>query len=204
MKLAQRNWQSTVNILNRQSSELWITRFYSLWKTARQLIALPCLTFFTIGPFWAVNGKGRSIIARKFQPFRTKISWYISQNNKTWHSYSAKEDPKNKWITSEAPYVLLKPLLVTRNWQLFSFCEIRKTNTPKSTMEDWLFWALAIEIFHSVNELNPVYIQSLYEQNINSNRHKNDLKVSTENFVVFGGKSAKVLEPSIWNIFRQS
>lgn len=54
------------------------------------------------------------------------------------------------------------------------------------------FWALAIEIFHSVNELNPVYIQSLYEQNINSNRHKNDLKVSTENFVVFGGKSAKV------------
>ena len=66
------------------------------------------------------------------------------------------------------------------------------------------FWAVAIEIFHSVNELNPVYIQSLYEQNINSNRHKNDLKVSTENFVVFGGKSAKVLEPSIWNIFRQS
>ena len=35
---------------------------------------------------------------------------------------------------------------------------------------------LALEVFRSVNKLNPVYMQSLFEENVNPKRHKDDLK----------------------------
>ena len=43
-------------------------------------------------------------------------------------------------------------------------------------MEVQRLWALAIEGFRSVNKLNPVYMQSLFEKNINSKRCKDNLK----------------------------
>ena len=40
---------------------------------------------------------------------------------------------------------------------------------------------LALEVFRSVNKLNPVYVQSLFEncnlRNLTSKRYKNDIKV---------------------------
>ena len=36
---------------------------------------------------------------------------------------------------------------------------------------------LALEVFHSVNKLNPIYMQSLFEKNVNYKRCKDDLKV---------------------------
>ena len=60
---------------------------------------------------------------------------------------------------------------------------------------------LALEIFRSVNKLNPVsYLQSLFEKNKNSLRYKDDLKVPIQSSVTFRDKSVRVLGPRIWNM----
>ena len=43
--------------------------------------------------------------------------------------------------------------------------------------------------FPPVNKLNPVYIQSLSEKNVNSKRFKDDLKVPIRNSVTLGDKN---------------
>ena len=57
-----------------------------------------------------------------------------------------------------------------------------------------------LEVFRSVNKLNPVYMQSLFEKNVNSKRYKDDLKVPIRNSVMFGDKNVRVLGPHIWNM----
>ena len=59
---------------------------------------------------------------------------------------------------------------------------------------------LALEVSRSVNKLNLVYMQSLFEKNVNSKRFKDDLKVPIRNSTAFGDKSVRVLEPHIWNM----
>ena len=44
---------------------------------------------------------------------------------------------------------------------------------------------LALEVFHSVNKLNLVYMQSFFEKSVNSKRYKDDLKVPIQNSVMF-------------------
>ena len=72
--------------------------------------------------------------------------------------------------------------------------------SSKCTMEVCRLRLLALEVFRSVNTLNPVYMQSLFEKNVNSKRYKDDLKVPIRNSVTFGDKSVRVLEPHIWNM----
>ena len=72
--------------------------------------------------------------------------------------------------------------------------------SSKCTMEVRRLRVLALEVFRSVNKLNPVYMQSLFEKNVNSKRYKDDLKVPIRNFVTLGDKSARVLGPQIWNM----
>ena len=67
-------------------------------------------------------------------------------------------------------------------------------------MEVQRLWALAIEGFRSVNKLNPVYMQSLFEKNINSKRYRDDFEVPIQNSVTFRDKSVKVLGTYIWNL----
>ena len=59
---------------------------------------------------------------------------------------------------------------------------------------------LALEVFRSVNKLNAVYMQSLFEKNVNSKRYKNVLKIPIQNSVTFGDKNVIVLGPHIWNM----
>ena len=61
---------------------------------------------------------------------------------------------------------------------------------------------LALEVFRSVNKLNPVYMQSLFEKNVNSKRYKDDLKVPIRDSVTFGDKSVGVFGPHIWNMLQ--
>ena len=70
--------------------------------------------------------------------------------------------------------------------------------SSKCAMEVRRLWAL--EVFRYVNKLNPVYIQSLFEKNVNSKRYKDDLKVPIRSSVMFGDKSVRVLGPHIWNM----
>ena len=72
---------------------------------------------------------------------------------------------------------------------------LNKSN--KCTIEVRRLRVLVLDVFRSVNKLNPVYMQSLFENNVNSKRYKDDLKVPTENFVTFVGKSVRVLGPLI-------
>ena len=72
--------------------------------------------------------------------------------------------------------------------------------SSKCTMEVRRLRVLALEVFRSVNKLNPVYMQSLFEKNVNSKRYKDDLKVPIRNSVTFGDKSVRVLGPHIWNM----
>ena len=59
-------------------------------------------------------------------------------------------------------------------------------------MEVWLLWVLTIDVFCSINQLNPVYMQILFEKNINSKRYKDNFKIPIQNFVTFGDKSLRV------------
>ena len=59
---------------------------------------------------------------------------------------------------------------------------------------------LVLEVFFPINKVKPVYMQSLFEKNVNSKRYKNELKVPIQNFATFGDKSIRVLRPHIWNI----
>ena len=72
--------------------------------------------------------------------------------------------------------------------------------SSKCTMEVRGLRVLALEVFRSVNKLNPVYMQSLFEKNVNSKRYKDDLKVPIRNSVTFGDKSVGVFGPHIWNM----
>ena len=71
---------------------------------------------------------------------------------------------------------------------------------PLQTMEVCRLRVLAFEVLCSVNKLNPVCMQSLFEKNVNSKRHKDDLKVPIRNSVTFGDQSVRVLVPHIWNM----
>ena len=59
---------------------------------------------------------------------------------------------------------------------------------------------LALEIFYSANKLNLVYMQSLFEKNVNSRRSKDNLKVHLGKFVTFGDKNVRLLGSHIWNM----
>ena len=72
--------------------------------------------------------------------------------------------------------------------------------SSKCTMEVRQLRVLVLEAFCSVYKLNPVYMQGLFEKNVNSKRCKDDLKVPFQNSVTFGDKSLRVLGPHIWNM----
>ena len=70
----------------------------------------------------------------------------------------------------------------------------------KCTIEVRRLQLLALEVFRSVNKLNPIYMQSLFAKNINSKRYKDELKVPIRNSVTFGDKSVRVLGLHIWKM----
>ena len=59
--------------------------------------------------------------------------------------------------------------------------------------------SIAMEVFRTLNNLNPSYLQNLFIKNNNSSRRKNDLEIPTRNTVTFGDKSIRTLGPHIWN-----
>ena len=59
---------------------------------------------------------------------------------------------------------------------------------------------LALVVSRSVNKLNPVCMQSLFEKNVNFKRYKDDLKVPIRNSVTFGDESVRDLGLHIWHM----
>ena len=64
---------------------------------------------------------------------------------------------------------------------------------------------LAIEIFKTLNNLNPEYMKDIFTKNQNTynlrdnSRHKNDLKSQNFKAFTYGECSLRVLGPNIWN-----
>ena len=58
---------------------------------------------------------------------------------------------------------------------------------------------MALEIFRSLNDLNPSFIIELFNKRNNVNRRKNDLITHTRNTVTFASNSLRCLGPHIWN-----
>lgn len=71
--------------------------------------------------------------------------------------------------------------------------------TQKCTMEVSRLRTMALEIFKSLNELNPPFMKNLFQQRNNTNRRKFDLNIPLRNSVTFGDKSLRCMGPHIWN-----
>ena len=74
-------------------------------------------------------------------------------------------------------------------------------NKEEDKMETKRLRTLAIEIFKTKNNLNPIFMKEIFKPNINqrSQRLKHNLQVPKHNQVTFGRKSLRVLGPKLWN-----
>ena len=71
--------------------------------------------------------------------------------------------------------------------------------SDKCSMEVWRLRTMALEIFKSLDDLNPLFMKELFNKRNNVNRRKNDLIIHTQNTVTFGSNSLRCLGPHIWN-----
>lgn len=71
--------------------------------------------------------------------------------------------------------------------------------SDKCSMEVRRLRTMALEIFKSLNNLNPLFMKDLFSKRQNTNRRKNDLIIPTRNSVIFGDNSLRCLGPHIWN-----
>ena len=58
---------------------------------------------------------------------------------------------------------------------------------------------LAIEIFKTVNNLNPNYMKDIFTPKLHPKVRPNDILVKHHNTITYGTKSLKTLGPKIWN-----
>ena len=58
---------------------------------------------------------------------------------------------------------------------------------------------LAIEIFKTVNNLNPNYVKDIFTPKLHPKVRPNDILVKHHNTMTYGTKSLKTLGPKIWN-----
>ena len=71
--------------------------------------------------------------------------------------------------------------------------------SDKCSMEVRRLRTMALEIYKSLNNLNPLFMENLFIKRNNINRRKNDLNIPTRNTVTFGNKSLRCLGPHVWN-----
>ena len=69
----------------------------------------------------------------------------------------------------------------------------------KVTMEIKRLRVLAIEIFKTVNNLNPNYMKDIFTPKLHPKVRPNDILVKYHNTITYGTKSLKTLGPKIWN-----
>ena len=61
--------------------------------------------------------------------------------------------------------------------------------------------AMALEIFKSLNDLNPSFIKNLFNKRNKISKRKNGLINHTQNSLIFESNSLRCLGPHIWNSF---
>ena len=63
---------------------------------------------------------------------------------------------------------------------------------------------LALEIFKTINDLNPSFIKSIFSAKLNARVRPNDILVKAPKPATFGDKSLPRLGPKIWNTLPQN
>ena len=74
---------------------------------------------------------------------------------------------------------------------------LRKSNKP--TMEIRRLRTLAVEIFKTLNEINPPYMKNIFTPKENSKVKQNHIIVKRTNTSRFGTQRLRSLGPKIWN-----
>ena len=63
---------------------------------------------------------------------------------------------------------------------------------------------LTLEIFKTINDLNPSFMKSIFSAKLNARVRPNDILVKTRKSATFGDKSLATLGPKIWNALPQN
>ena len=74
----------------------------------------------------------------------------------------------------------------------------------KPTMETKRLRILALEIFKTLNDLNPSFMKEIWHFSVDKTHRKNNLFVHTRNTSNHGDKSLKILGPHMWNSLPES
>ena len=74
--------------------------------------------------------------------------------------------------------------------------EVLLKKSGKCTMEVRRLRTMALEIFKTINKLNPTFMENLFTKRNNTNRRKNDLIIPSRNSVTFGNNSLRCLGPN--------
>ena len=85
------------------------------------------------------------------------------------------------------------------------YCEINiiEKKNYKPSMEIKRYGTLALEIFKTLNDLNPTYIQDRFYLRSSSARQPNNIAVVKTNANTYGKKSLRSLRPPIWNFLTE-
>ena len=158
-----------------------ITKLYQ--KSAGQLNALCRLKSF-------LNTNQRKILVNRFI--------YSSYNYcpPVWHFFSKKSMNKTERIQYRA-------LQFIHNDYNFDYNTLLK-KSDKCSMEVRRLGTVVLQIFVTLNNLNPSFINELFNKRSNINRRENDLIIYTRNIVMFGSNNLRCLSPHIWNLLPEN
>ena len=63
---------------------------------------------------------------------------------------------------------------------------------------------LSLEIFKTINDLNPSFMKNIFLVKLNARLRPNDILVKTCKSTTFGDKSLATLGPKMWNALPQN
>ena len=108
-----------------------------------------------------------------------------------WHFCAAKDTRKIEKIQERALKFLYNDY--TSSYEAL----LSKANKP--TMEVKRLRTLAIEIFKTINGLNPAFMKDIFPKGHHSTRRPFDISTNRPNSATYGDKSLRTLGPKIWN-----
>ena len=135
---------------------------------------------------------------QKFMGFKEKevlLNSFVYSNFNywplVWHFCSSKSLYKIEKIQERA-------LRLLHNDFTSDYAELLK-KSGKATMEIKRLRCLALEIFKTVNNLNPYYMKEIFSKTTNLTHRPLDINFNQNNTTKYGSNSLRSLGPHIWN-----
>ena len=135
---------------------------------------------------------------QKFMGFKEKeilLNSFVYSNFNycplVWHFCSAKSVKKIEKIQERALGILYT--------DFSSDFESILNKSGKSTMKVKPLRTLALEVFKTLNNMNPEYIKKIFHKAVFTTHRPLDLEVNENHTTKYGNKSLRCLGPHIWN-----